>query len=78
MDTNINIGSVGFFSLYSFNVHDEFLSVYLNNFANLVSLVMSTDNLEINKRKNIRLSFPNILPITSKINPNTQNIQLCN
>lgn len=38
-------GAVSFFTLHTFNVDDVFLSVHLDNFANLLAFVMSTYDL---------------------------------
>lgn len=46
MDTDINVGTISFLSLNSFNVDDEFLSVDLDDLSDLVSLIMSTNNLK--------------------------------
>lgn len=46
MDSNVNVGSIGLLSLYSFNVYNELLAVNLNNFADLVSLVVTSNYLK--------------------------------
>ncbi|EGW01116.1 hypothetical protein I79_004856 [Cricetulus griseus] len=39
--------AISFFSLHSFNVDDVFLPVHLDHFANLLTFVVSSDNLKI-------------------------------
>ena len=46
MDSDVNWGTIGFFSLNSFNVDAEFFSVTLNNFSNLLSFEMAPNNLD--------------------------------
>lgn len=46
VDADINVGSVGFLALYSLDVYDELLSVHLHNFADLVSFVVTTNDLK--------------------------------
>jgi len=46
VDTNINCGSVGFFSLDPLNVDPELGPVALDYLANLLTLVVTTDNLK--------------------------------
>lgn len=46
MDSDIDVGSVGFLSLDSFNVNNELFAVHLHNFTDLVAFVMSADDLK--------------------------------
>jgi hypothetical protein len=46
MNTDIDVGTVSFLSLDSLNVHHEFLSVDLHNFAYLVAFVVASNNLK--------------------------------
>lgn len=50
MDSDIDVSTVGFLSLNSFNVDNEFFTVHLHNFADLVSFVMPTNDLKNNKK----------------------------
>ena len=45
MDTDVDICTIGLLSLYPLNVNNEFLSVHLHDFADLVAFVVATDNL---------------------------------
>lgn len=45
MNSNMDCGSIGLFSLHTLNVDDILLPVDLHYFANLLAFVMSTDNL---------------------------------
>lgn len=58
MNSNINCGTISFFTLNPFNVNDVFLSVYLDNFANLLTSKMSSYNLKDNNLK-MQLSINN-------------------
>lgn len=48
MDADWSICSIGLFTLDTFDVNYEFLSVHLHNFTNCVALVVTTDNLHRN------------------------------
>ena len=48
MDANVDCGTISFLALYTLDVDDEFLSVYLDNFADLLSFEMATNNLPQN------------------------------
>lgn len=56
MDSNINCSTVSFFTLNPFNIDDVFLSVYLNNFANLLTSIMASYNLKDNHLNNITIT----------------------
>lgn len=43
-------GAVSFFTLHAFNVDDVFLSVHLDNLANLLAFVVSAYDLQIQGR----------------------------
>lgn len=43
-------GSVGLLTLHALDVDDVFLPVYLDNFANLLAFVVSSDHLSIKNR----------------------------
>jgi len=45
VDTNIDRGTVCFFSLNSFDINNKLLSVTGHNFSNLLSLVVAAYNL---------------------------------
>ena len=45
MNTNINGGTVGFFTLNTFNIDNIFGTINTDNFAKLCSFEMSTNNL---------------------------------
>lgn len=46
MDTNIYTPTICLLTLSPFNINNKLLSVYLYNFSNLLSFIMSTNNLE--------------------------------
>lgn len=46
MNSDIHIRSIGFFALYSLDVYNKLSSVHLYNLANLISLVVTTNNLK--------------------------------
>ena len=45
MDSNVDGGSIGFFTLNSFDVNDEFLAIALYNLANLLTFIMASQYL---------------------------------
>lgn len=46
MDSDVNIISVGFLSLNAFDINDKLFAVDLDNFADLVTFVVTTNNLK--------------------------------
>jgi len=46
VDTNWNCGSIGFLTLDPFNVDHELLTIALDDFANLLSFIMASNNLK--------------------------------
>ena len=47
MDSNVDGGTICFVTLDPFNVDAELLSVALDNFADLLTFEMSSDNLDL-------------------------------
>lgn len=50
-------GSIGLLSLHTLNVDDVLLSVDLHHFANLLTFVVSTDNLFVNNTQSNTCTF---------------------
>lgn len=51
VNTNVDTGPIGLFTLNPFNVNNPLLSVALDNFANLLALVVTPDNLEKDRQR---------------------------
>lgn len=57
IDTNINVSIVGFLALNSFYIYDKFFPVNLNHFADLLTFVVTTNDLYFDEKwKNVKMS----------------------
>lgn len=69
MDADVDVSSVGLLALYSLNVHDKLLTVHLHNFADLVSFVVTTNDLKLCKtEKSEKSALHNLESVSIKTN----------